>query len=72
MLYLDLRYHNIVGHAGLLQFLPQFDYFRDKIEEYCQKDRWCHDHQGNVTWVPGLEKLPYNISGWIDDSVNQI
>jgi hypothetical protein len=72
MLYLDLRYRNIVGHAGLLRFLPQFGFFRDKIEEYCQKDRWYHDHQGNVTWVPGLEKLPYNIFGWIDDSVDRI
>jgi hypothetical protein len=72
MLYLDLHYRNIVGHMGLLQFLPQFGYFRDKIEEYFQKDRWYQDHQGNVTWVPGLEKLPYNIFGWIDDSINQI
>jgi len=72
MLYHDLRYRNIVGHAGLLRFLPQFGYFRDKIEEYCQKDQWYHDHQGNVTCVPGLEKLPYNIFGWIDDSVDQI
>jgi len=31
ILYLDLRYRNIVGHAGLLRFLPQFGYFRDKI-----------------------------------------
>lgn len=72
MLYLDLRYRNIVGHAGLLRFLPQFGYIRDKIEEFCQKDRWYQDHQGNVTWMPGLEKLPYNIFGWIDDSVDQI
>jgi hypothetical protein len=72
MLYLDLCYSNIVGHVGLLQFLHQFGYFRDKIEEYCQKDQWYHDHQGKVTWVPGLENLPYNIFGWIDDSINQI
>jgi hypothetical protein len=57
---------------GLLQFLPQFGYFQDKIEEYCQKDWWYHNHQGNVTWVPGLEKLWYNIFGWIDDSIDQI
>ena len=56
--YLDLRYRNIVGHVGLLRFLPQFERFRDAIQQYCQKDRWYHDHQGNVTWVPGLEKLP--------------
>jgi len=72
MLYLDLRYRNIVGHVGLLQFLPQFGYFQDKIEEYCQKDWWYHNQQGNVTWVPGLENLPYNIFGWIDDSIDRI
>jgi hypothetical protein len=72
MLYLDLCYHNIVSHVGLLQFLPQCGYFRDKIEEYCQKNWWYHNHQGNITWVPGLEKSPYNIFGWIDDSIDQI
>jgi hypothetical protein len=39
MLYLDLRYCNIVGHVGLLRFLNWLGYFRDKIEEYCQKDQ---------------------------------
>jgi hypothetical protein len=72
MLYLYLHYCNIVGHVGLLQFLPQLGYFRDKIEEYCQKDWWYHNHQGNITWVPRLETLPYNIFGWIDDSIYQI
>jgi hypothetical protein len=72
MLYLDLHHRNIVGHVGLLQFLPQLGYFRDKIEEYCQKDWWYHNHQGNITWVPRLETSPYNIFGWIDDSIDQI
>ena len=70
--YLDLRYRNIVGHVGLLRFLPQFERFRDAIQQYSQKDRWYHDHQGNVTWVPGLEKLPYNIFGWIDGMIDKI
>ena len=70
--YLDLRYRNIVGHVGLLRFLPQFERFRDAIQQYCQKDRWYHDHQGNVTWVPGLEKLPYNIFGWIDGTIDKV
>ncbi len=58
MLYLDLRYPNIIGQGGLLRFLPQFGVFRNKIEEYCQRDWWYHNHQGNFTWVPGIEKLP--------------
>ena len=31
MLYLDLCYCKNFGHVGLLRFLPQFGYFRDKI-----------------------------------------
>jgi hypothetical protein len=71
MLYLDHRYRSIVGHVGLLRFLPQFGYFRDKIEEYCQKDRWYHDHLGNITMVPGLDMLPYNIFGWVDGTIDR-
>ena len=70
--YLDLRYRNIVGHVGLLRFLPQFEQFRDAIQRFCQKDRWYHDHQSNVTFIPGLDALPYNSFGWIDDSNNRV
>ena len=70
--YLDLRYRNIVGHVGLLRFLPQFEQFRDSIQRFCQKDRWYHDHQGNATFIPGLDALPYNIFGWIDDSIDRV
>ncbi|KAL7526186.1 hypothetical protein ACHAXR_002464 [Thalassiosira sp. AJA248-18] len=70
--YLDLRYRNIIGHQGLLRFLPQFMQFRDAIERYCQKDRLYYDHDGNSTLVPGLACLPYNIFGFIDDSVDPI
>ena len=59
--YLDLRYRNIVGHVGLLRFLPPFEQFRDAIQRFCQKDRWYHDHQGNATFIPGLDSSPYNI-----------
>ena len=70
ILYLDLRYRNIVGHQGLLRFLPQFTTFRDAIERYCQKDRVYLDHHGNTTIVPGLDCLPFNLFGWLDDSVD--
>ncbi len=70
--YLDLRYMNTVGHVGLLRFLPQFERFRDAIQQYCQKDRCYHNHQGNVTWVPGLEKLPYIIFGWIEGTIDKV
>ncbi len=72
LLYLDLCFRNIVGHIGLLLFLPQFGKFKNAIEEYCQKERMYHDHQGNVTFIPGLSELPYNIFGFIDDSIDQV
>ena len=53
--YLDLRYRSIVGHVGLMRFLPQFEQFRDAIQRFCQKDRWYHDQQGNTTFIPGLD-----------------
>ncbi len=71
-LYLDLCFRDIVGHIGLLHFLPQFGKFKNLIEEYCQKECMYHDHQGNVTFIPGLSELPYNIFGFIDDSIDQV
>ena len=44
MLYLDMRYASIIGHKGILQFLPLFGGFRDAIEAYCQNDRLNFDH----------------------------
>jgi hypothetical protein len=70
--YLDLRYCNIAGHVGLLRFFSQFELFRDAIQRFCQKDCWYHDHQGNVTFVPGIDALLYNIFGWIDEAIDQI
>jgi hypothetical protein len=72
MLYLDMRYASIIGHKGILQFLPLFGEFRDAIEAYCQKDRLYFDHQGNATLVPGLAELPFNICGFIDDTIDPI
>jgi hypothetical protein len=53
LLYLDLCFHDIVGHVGLRRFLPQFGKFKNAIEEYCQKERVHHNHHGNVTFIPG-------------------
>ena len=55
-----------------MHFLPQFEQFRDAIQRFCQKDQWYHDHQGNATFIPGLDALPYNIFGWIDDSIDRV
>ena len=72
MLYLDRRYSSILGHGGILRYLPLFGEFRDAIEAYCQKDRLYVDHQGNQTLVPGLNELPFSICGFIDDTIDSI
>jgi hypothetical protein len=72
MLYLDMRYASIIGHEGILRFLPLFGEFRDAIEVYCQKDRLYFDHQGNRTLVPGLNELPFNICAFIDGTIDPI
>ncbi len=72
LLNLGLCYCNIVGHVGLFVFLSQFSKFKIAIQEYCQKECLYHDHQGNVTFIPGLTELPYNIFGWIDNSIDWV
>jgi hypothetical protein len=72
LLYLDLHFCNIVGHVKLLRFLPQFGKFKNAIKEYCQKKRMYHNHQGNVTFIPGLTELLYNIFDFIDNSIDQV
>ena len=72
ILYLNERYENILDNQGIMRFLPDFPRFRDAIEQYVQRDRWYVDHDGNHTWVPGLEKLPYNICMFIDDTIDRV
>jgi hypothetical protein len=72
MLYLDMRYGSIIGHEGILRFLPLFGEFRNAIEKYCQKDRLYYDHEGNGTLVPGLNELPFNICAFIDGTIDPI
>ena len=72
MLYLDRRYASILGHEGILHYLPLFGEFWDAVEAYCQKDRLYVDHQGNQTLVPGLNELPFSICGFIDDTIDSI
>ena len=68
--YLDDRYKNVVGLQGILRFLPQFPAFRSAMEQYVKRDRKYFDEAGNCTIVPGLNKLPYNICGLIDCTID--
>ena len=72
LFYLDNRYRDIIRHQGLLRFLPDFARFRNAIEDYVRKDRWYHDNDGSSRWVPGIDRLPFNIFGFIDDSIDKI
>jgi hypothetical protein len=72
MLYLDMRYASIIGHEGILRFLPLFGEFRGAIKAYFQKNRLYFDHQGNATLAPGLNELPFNICGFIDNTIDPI
>ncbi len=72
LLHLDMHFASIIGHKGILQFLPLFGEFQDAMEAYFQKDRLYFDHRGNATLVPGLNKLPFSICGFIDDTINPI
>ena len=72
MFYLDMRYASIIviGHEGILQFLPLFREFRDAIEVYCQKDQLYFHHHGNAVLVPALNELPFSNCGFIDDTID--
>jgi hypothetical protein len=72
MLYLDRRYASILGHKGIFHYLPLFGEFQDAIEAYCQEDGLYIDHQGNQTLVPGLNKLPFSICGFVDNTIDSI
>jgi hypothetical protein len=58
MYYLNNHYTCIIGHKGILRFLPLFGWFQDAIEHYCQKDQKYVDHLGDIIWVPGLKEFP--------------
>lgn len=70
--YLDDRYRTILGHGCLLRYLPDFMTFRNAIERYVQKDKVYYDNAGNRLDVQGLAHLPFNIFGFIDDSIEKI
>jgi hypothetical protein len=71
-IYLDNQCYIIIGHEGIFRFLPFIGKFWNAIKAYCQKNRLYIDHHGRAILVPGLDKLPFNICGFIDDRVNLI
>ena len=70
--YIDTIYQGILGHQGLTRFVDDFPRFHQAIEDYVQ-----HDHQRELmdrtmTINPGINFLPWDIFGFINDSIDHI
>jgi len=74
--YVDERYAPIIGYSGLQRFVNMFPEFNQAIEQECKREKERElanpDENGN-TWVeiPGLQHLPFDIVGFIDDSIDR-
>ena len=68
--YLDSRYADIIGYQGLCRYLQHFPRFNEAIEDFVTRD--FNRENPDATWdsVPGLRFLPFDIFGWIDDSID--
>lgn len=69
--YLDDRYEDIIGHQGLTRFLDDFPLFNQAIEEFVQRDRVRERVNGDWVTVEGIDFLPFDIFGFLDDSIDQ-
>ena len=70
--YIDTRYTNIIGHQVLARYVNQFPHFHATIQEFCRRGRWRQELNSDWTWIPGLELLPLDIIGFIDNSIDRI
>ena len=63
---------NIIGHQGLTRFVRDFLKFHRAIEGYVQCDHQRELIDGTMTIVPGINFLPWDVFGFIDDSIDDI
>ncbi len=70
--YLNERYVNIIGHQGLLRFVDDFPRFRHAIEMYVQHDHRRKLVKGAMMIVPSLDFMPWDVFGFIDDTIDKI
>ena len=68
LLYLDNRYRSIIGHEGLIRYVPQFPYFHHAIERELQRPKTHYDVEGNAIESNGLRFNPFNIALLVDGS----
>ena len=69
--YVDRRYGNILGYQGLARYVNSFPDFFEAIEGFCMESRPRQELDGSWSWVEGLEFLPLDIIGFIDNSIDQ-
>jgi hypothetical protein len=70
--YLNQRYVNIIGHQGLARHVDKFPAYRCTIQEYVQRNHQCKLIDGTLTIVPGINIMPWDVFGFIDDSIYRI
>jgi len=70
--YIDTRYASVIGHQGLTRFVDDFPRFNRAIEEYVQRDHQRELVDGTMTIVPGINFMPWDVFGFIDDSIDCI
>ena len=70
--YIDERYTDVIGHQGLARYVRDFLRFNRAIETYVQRDRRRENMDGTYTIYPGLEFLPFDVFGFLDDSIDRI
>jgi hypothetical protein len=70
--YLSQRYVNIIGHQGLACYVDKFPAYRCTIQEYVQRDHQRELIDGTMTIVPGINFMPWDAFGFIDDSIDRI
>lgn len=74
--YIDERYASTLGFAGLQRFVNKFPEFNRAIEKECQRTKKRQlvepDENGNDwVFIPGLKHLPFDVIGFIDDSIDR-
>ena len=71
--YLDNRYRNILGYQGMTRYVHKFPKYRLRIEQYVKKDmkRENPGVDNGYTVFPGLNRMPFNIIGFIDNTIDK-
>ena len=70
--YLNQRYINIIGHQGLARYVDEFPAYRCMIQQYVQRNHQRELIDGTMMIVPGINFMPWDIFGFIDDTIDRI